>query len=829
MKSKKFASILKNIFSIFAPISLLGWLILSTVQANETGQQRYQEALNFAKEKQYQKSLILFKTLRAEYPNNMTYLSDYVQILASSGKDKAVLRLADEVPLNKVRAYVIDAIAHSARNLKRYQKSQFLYETIIQRYPKRIESYLGLSFVYIDQGHTQAALNVLFPLNIKYPNHTEIIFTIAYAYEKSGQLFKALKYYNKVLALNNQHRYATKRRILTTSKLGAPALAKQMAKQVPNETFDNDEKAHLRWDTAAYWVRWGEIGNDANDRLRFNDTERAIEEISQNIAYAESTALKEATWHQKARFDLLLALRDRVYMQRVVDEAQTLFDENIVLPTPSLIAVGDAYLYLEQPDLAEKYYLQALANTAKSFPLRMSLFYTYLERENYDDSKAMIKQLVSEQARKHIKKYFNPITQKTKTLTAENPNKTQSESVLAISNAYFADMDQAEIRTKSLSDNAPHNQGLRSNLGTVYYWRGWPRRAQEEFEIGLSMEPKNVGLKIALARNFLELRQYRDAEKQVTKVYERYPENKHAQKQYHLWEVHDDPQFIVNVNGSESRGAQQNGSRGLEMESYLYSAPIDYDFRVFGHYRWTKATFTEGKGETHHQGVGVEYTQPNYRLTAEIHNNIYAKNTVGVSLGGDYQFDDQWSISSLFESFSAQTPLRALKNNIYARSFNVTGTFRQHESRTLSLGATYLNFTDGNNRFGLNASYFQRWYTGPLYKFATHTNLSYGQNSKTNVPYYSPSHQLGAEITLENDWLTYQHYDTSWHQRLALTLGNSWQQGFNNDFIYSLAYEHRWKAMNRVELSYGASYGRRFYDGDKEYSWQYFMRLNWRF
>ena len=97
------------------------------------------------------------------------------------------------------------------------------------------------------------------------------------------------------------------------------------------------------------------------------------------------------------------------------------------------------------------------------------------------------------------------------------------------------------------------------------------------------------------------------------------------------------------------------------------------------------------------------------------------------------------------------------------------------------------------------------------------------------MPYFSPSQQLGAEITFDNDWLSYQYYDTSWHQRLLLTIGQSWQQHFDSDLIYTLAYEHRWKAFDRLELIYGSSYGKRFYDGDKEYSWQYFMRLDWRF
>ncbi|MCK4494680.1 MAG: hypothetical protein KAU26_11525, partial [Methylococcales bacterium] len=214
MKPKILALIIKNLFFLSVHISLLGFLILNNAQAEMMAQERYQKALSYAKEKQYEQSLRLFKTLHTAYPQNVTYLSDYIQILATAGNDKEVLVLAKKVPTESVRAYVLDAMAHSARNLKHYKQSQLWYETTIRRYPQRIESYLGLAFLYVDQGFTQAALNVLLPLNNQHPNHTEIIFAIAYTYEMARKLFKALTYYDKVLALKTDHRYATKRKIL---------------------------------------------------------------------------------------------------------------------------------------------------------------------------------------------------------------------------------------------------------------------------------------------------------------------------------------------------------------------------------------------------------------------------------------------------------------------------------------------------------------------------------------------------------------------------------------------------------------------------------------
>ncbi len=813
---------IKKIFYLFS-MGVFCLFTLENVQANNT----YQQALSLAKEKNYTQSIQLFKTLRLEYPQNITYLSDYIQILSTAGKDKAVLNLVAAVPKNKVRAYVLEAIARSAKNLKEYQQSQLFYQTVIKRFPERIAAYLGLALVFVEQGKTQAALNTLTPQLARYPNQSEILFTLGYIHERASQFFKALAYYEKVLALKPNHRYALKRRILVTSKLGAPSLAYHQLNAADKNLLTAEERAYIRWDNAAYWVRWEAIGNAISEKLRFDETDRAIAQLKKNIADAKN--LKDPKWQHSARFDLIIALRDRVFMQQVVTEAESLIAEKIELPIHVLIALGDAYLYLEQPEKAKLAYLKALKQSPKSFPLRLSLFYAYLEAENYDESEQMIETLVSEQALRQIKKYYHAESKKFKIITKGNPNKTQAESVLALSKAYFDDLDAAEQHAKFLSDSAPHNQDLRANLGTIYYWRGWARRAQEEYEIGIHLEPKNLGLKIALARNALELKHYRQAEQQINAVYQDYPENKHVQKQYQLWGIHNDPELIVEVNGSQSRGALQNGSEDLSIDSYLYSSPLDYNFRAFAHYRWTKATFSEGVGQTHHQGLGLEYTRPNLKLTGEIYHTIYAKNQLGFSIGGNYDFNDLWRVGALFESFSQQTPLRALKNNITAQSVDFNTRFRKHESLALSFGVNYLNFSDGNQRVNLSGRYFQRWYSGAIYKFATNTRLFYSQNSRSNVPYFSPKRQASAEISFDHDWLSYQHYDTRWHQRLSLTVGQSWQQGFVDDFIYSLGYQHRWKAFNRLELVYGTNYGKRYYDGDKEYSWHYFARLNWRF
>jgi biofilm PGA synthesis protein PgaA len=123
----------------------------------------------------------------------------------------------------------------------------------------------------------------------------------------------------------------------------------------------------------------------------------------------------------------------------------------------------------------------------------------------------------------------------------------------------------------------------------------------------------------------------------------------------------------------------------------------------------------------------------------------------------------------------------------------------------------------------------ERWHSGSVYKFATNVSLFYTQNSKQDVLYFSPKQNLVSAVTFDNDWLTYRNYDTSWNQNLALTIGQSWQASFGNNLIYSAQYQHRWRASNRLKLVYGSNYGRRYYDGDKAFTWHHSLLLNWRF
>jgi biofilm PGA synthesis protein PgaA len=84
-------------------------------------------------------------------------------------------------------------------------------------------------------------------------------------------------------------------------------------------------------------------------------------------------------------------------------------------------------------------------------------------------------------------------------------------------------------------------------------------------------------------------------------------------------------------------------------------------------------------------------------------------------------------------------------------------------------------------------------------------------------------------LTLDNDYLTYRHYDTAFHQKLAVSVGNYWQQSYGSNIVGNVQYEHRWQVANRFELSYGGIRGYHYYDDGLTKSWTMYLTTDLRF
>src|SRR5262249_17728024 len=115
----------------------------------------------------------------------------------------------------------------------------------------------------------------------------------------------------------------------------------------------------LASEMAAAEVRWGDVDRPYDPRQRFVAVDRALATLDGLIAKA--AANKDTAALVSLRMDRMVALRDRVRMADVVNEADLLRQEGVALPAYAREALADALLYLHQPRAALAEYEAVLA------------------------------------------------------------------------------------------------------------------------------------------------------------------------------------------------------------------------------------------------------------------------------------------------------------------------------------------------------------------------------------------------------------------------------------------------------------------------------------
>ncbi len=827
-KDFMFAQIIKKTLSVvIISLNLLIFTSLALANDNDTG---YQTALTLAREGKLQKSISIFQDILARQPDNLRYHYDYILILNWAGKNDEVLAESQKIALAKAPVYVLEAVARAARNKKQFKKSEKLYRLAIQKIPDRIQSKVGLALVLTDQGRTSEALKILVPMKQKHPQNIDVFSALAYAYETDKRWFMALAAYERILSIDPHNKYAQRNRIFILDKVGASSTAMAEAKKFA-PLFSKQEMAKIRWNRAAFLVRAGKIGkNDGSPR--FKEMDEAIKHIEENIEFAKSMPEPASkTWLTRAKFDLIVALHGRYRMQEVVDLYQQLKQQKVNFPAYVLFPVADALLYLQKPDDAVNLYQAALKQTEgqkitdQIFYAKISLYFALLEAERNDQATAWVEKLaavepVKIKLRREGKK---PARKK------DNSRKLTVEMLLAMDRAYNDNLQEAQIRLEKLLNNAPYNQDIRNSLANVYYWRGWPRKAEKLYQLAKAQEPDNTEIQISHIQNLVDLREYQQVESDLNRLNKKHSYHLELQRQSRLWNIHNSWEFNFEVNGSRSSGSQE-GSRDLGFESYLYAPPVAYNYRPFIHYKWGQGLFPEGHGSAHREGLGVEYSIPDWLITAELHHNFFARNNrFGGRIAAEYAYDDYLSFFASFDSLSAETPLRALSSNIDAKSVNGGLSYRISEARQFRLNAGYMAFSDDNDRYSVSGSYYERWFSSARYKLATNIEVYHSGNSSNQGPYYSPTRDLSFGVTFDNQYLTYRHYDFTMYQNLKFNVGGYWQERFNTGVVGSILYEHQWSAWNQINLAYGITGFSRLYDAVRENGWEAYLRLNWRF
>ena len=302
-----------------------------------------------------------------------------------------------------------------------------------------------------------------------------------------------------------------------------------------------------------------------------------------------------------------------------------------------------------------------------------------------------------------------------------------------------------------------------------------------------------------------------------------YPDNSNVRRVARAMDVHNMAELRVQAEydfAPMNTFTAINGGQAYGFGAQVYSAPIDYNWRIFAgeFFSHQAEPFNSGSVSASRTDVGVEYRNGNTTASlSPTYNHYHDSERVGGAVDVTENLNDNWTVAAGGELFSAATPLRALNGGITSNFLGAHATWAKDESQSLRFGGDLQPFSDDNFRSALDAEYTQRLWTAPEWRINGLVNGAESQNTKDeNRPYYNPSRDLIGLVGAQAINTLYQRYSTLWQHSLTITPGAYWQQHYGTDAALRIRYEQRLFLNDTFEIGAGVNYSHQSYDGNSE-------------
>ncbi|MDN0084715.1 poly-beta-1,6 N-acetyl-D-glucosamine export porin PgaA [Crenobacter sp. SG2305] len=782
-------------------------------------QPAYSNAIQAARGGKPQAALDMLEAEQRKAPLTGPLLDDYLTLLGWVGRKDEALQKAHAVDPATLSADTLAQLGRIARDKRDYPYAVTLYRQALAKSPSADHS-AGLAMALSDSGDSTAALSVLDAAQSEAPkDQLGLTRARAYILAHSPNLTGALAYLqsSRERFPNDPDLERSYTELLL--RLGAPQSASDSLKQ--SRLLDQDLNNQVELDRIAYASRWG----DAEERTEQGEARyRTIDK-----ALIDSKVIKSQLPESAAR-QRMTALADRLVLLQQRNrsrEAIKLYESQPEdkLPAYAEAAVADAYLKEQQPKRAIQLYEHALANTPpKDAPLdwRLGLVNAYEDAGQTGNAERAMAQLKADTPRI---RYDAPSRQ-----NRYNPDYGQVMQADAMLQAHHNRTALAQQKLDGMLDEAPYNPELRSNRGALALLRGQPREAAGIYTRVLVDEPDYTDAKIGLASAQIESDQFAAAEKSVAAANAAAPERQSTQQLNQEWYWQNRPELVVD-SGKDLSGARGTGqSNEWNVEARLYSAPFDYNWRIFVRTYDGRASFDDAPDARRDTaGAGVNYRSANWTGEAAITQSTDGTDRVGGFIAANWTPNDKLSVGLRHEEDTDAIPIKGRLSDVHGRNTSAELGYRVDDIRQFMAAVNTISMSDGNRRDALTANWTERWYSGPTYRIDTILSAYASQNR--DIPsalYFNPQRDNEIGLTALQDWLLWRNSTTTLHHRLGLYLGNYYQQGFGSDTSWLAYYEQEWAWTSRASLRYGFARNSHPYDGVSDAGNRIYMNLDWR-
>lgn len=717
-------------------------------------------------------------------------LPDHIHMLIVTGEYPAAVKAFESQDI-KPDDYLLSRIAWAYFKTGNAQKATSLYNSVLASRPDYPPAGIGLAYCIASEGRGGEALKFLDGLIASDSKNLEARFARAFVFEKENQFWDAVHEYDSILEIARDNPTAKKLRLRALSDLGGSSLAMEGAEVA----FPSDSELHrdIKGDMAVHFVKWDEP----------KEAIKLLEPQAQDKNY------------RRARFDLVEALARVDEMERVTTLYEEMVSEGITVPSWILSDVAGAYLYLEHPRKALDLYEVVIKSEPHSFDARMGRFYALQELREWDRA-AKERDALDKETPELLGKAGNV-----------RPNWPKTEVALAKGwlLAYEERLREADQFFSDMHAKASYNTNTRDGLAHVWFWRGWPRKALEEFRIIETIDPNHAMPRIGKADTLNSLAFKEQARKEAGDLLRAYPRNKHIQQLNRRFKVEEMREFDTNASFTREEG----GYEQFRADMHFFQ-PVSLYSRLNGYVMAQKDRDKNSVKHYRRAGVGIDHVfNSSWRLRQQFSVNYDDGRDFGSFTELDFSPDDYWRFSAVYDSFITDVPLRARVFGTDAEKYELAAVYRQSEWRDFRLGLSRLDFSDGNRRSQVAFGYSQGLWVKNDWKARLMLNLYTSRNSSDDAPYFNPDKDwsLSATYLLENT--RYRIYNRALVQRLYLTLGSYKQSGFSKRATGSIRYERAYDFSDTRALLLGASLSRNAYDGELTDSYRLDLSYIWRF
>ena len=803
--------------SICLRVLLLCGLLLPAVGWSDaiSWRQDHEQAIEAARKGDTAAALAQLQNLIRNHPLEASLRHDYAVVAGWHGDDARVVQILNGEDPNTLKNYVLTQYAKSARNAGEWDLAAQLYAQLGQRDGQTLTGLTGRLLSLADAGRSDEGLELLRAFTEWPPEssaeYARLQLACGYLQERARRFVDALDCYNRGLRHHPDDADLRRRQALAASAIGAATHARAQLESSPT-LFNDRERDRIAMDAAAMNIRWAGLRGVDEDAPRYDYALGQFDLLTLDIDDVAPTK----------QFDRFVALVMAYRMHEAEEALQGLLDRHgdlNRLPAYVLASAGRVYLYFEQPRTAIRCYRLALSRGGATlsenarFGMQMGLFNALSDAGEWEEVAALIDTLTAQET---------PWIRPNRKIWLENYRFAVASEAAAVADAYVENYGDSLAALDDMLNIAPANGGLRLTRGSVLRWRGWYERSDHDLQ-QVEMSGDYL-LRSAVDRGHLSMdtRRYEAAEAALGRARALHADEKSVVDLQERWHLHNRRELILRADAERSSGGVQ-GSRGYKVDGILYSAPMDYRYRLFVHGFNRYADFAEGVGRDGRVGAGVEFRGDALYLRGEINQGYEQLESTGIALDADWRLSDHWSVNAHGARHSADAPLRGLRVGISADELRTGVAYRWHESRAARLGIGGMRMGDGNQRRWLSGSLSQRLFNAPRHKLTGQLGIYASRNTERGAIYFNPRSDREFTGGLVHEWRIFRDYDHHLTQRVGVTLGTYYQRDFGSHGLWRLSWEQEWHINAAAYLRYGVSFGRRAYDGDYERQTHYFI------